>query len=184
MSRGHRLVTYRNQDSEPQDRGIRRSGRRQAPATAAPVLCTRACADSKPPTPAGQPPCELPWRVRRKPGWKLHKCLRATWCLSCQNALWGLKSASRYRLRWIIGSALVAAGRSLVPANIGLPMVPAESNGRPLGPIPKRVFDPLHGRMFRVLHLDPIRRRAAAIGAVRCFDTRPSSPNSQALRSR
>jgi hypothetical protein len=70
----------RSQDSEPQDRGIRRSGRRQAPVTVAPGLCIQAYVGSKPRTPAGQLPCALPWRVRQKPGWKRHKCFRATWC--------------------------------------------------------------------------------------------------------
>jgi hypothetical protein len=79
------------------------------------------------------------------------------------------------------GGALAGAGKYRVTHGPGRI---ERAHGRPLGLIPKRVFDPLHGRMFRVLHLDPIRRRAAAIGAVRCFDTRPSSPNSQALRNR
>ena len=80
---------YRNQDSEPQDRGIRHSGRRQAPEMVAQGLCIQACVGSKPRTPAGQLPCALPWRVRRKPESKSHKCFRATWCPSRNNAFGG-----------------------------------------------------------------------------------------------
>jgi hypothetical protein len=48
-------------------------GVNQAPGTAGQVPCIQACADSKPRTPAGQLPCELPWRVQRMPGSKSRK---------------------------------------------------------------------------------------------------------------
>ena len=80
---------------------IRRLGRHQAPETVAQGLCIQAYVGSKLRTPAGQLPCAHPWRVPQKPGWKRHKCFRATWCPSRKHALGGQVSASRYRLRWI-----------------------------------------------------------------------------------
>lgn len=41
-----------------------------------------------------------------------------------------------------------------------------------------------HGGMRPVLHLDPMLRPAALIGRSRRFETKPSSPNSHALRNR
>ena len=66
---------------------------------------------------------------------------------------------------------------------------PASASAFPNACLPsfgiERLFDPLHGGVRRVLHLDPVRRaRRRGRRGRDAFETRPSSPNSQALRNR